>query len=80
MKAERTPASFGRIRRWEHEDSLDDTRHGLDRNPNALKIRRSTVEPVFGTLKYPMGSTHFLMKTSTSSGVLTRPRSPPAVF
>jgi len=35
----------------------------LDRNPNAMKIRRRTVEPVFGTLKYRMGSTHFLMKT-----------------
>ena len=35
----------------------------LDRNPNAMKIRRRTVEHVFGTFKHWMGSTHFLMKT-----------------
>jgi transposase len=64
MKAQCTPASFRRIRRWEHEDVLDDMQHRLDRNPNAMKIRRRTVEHVFGTLKYWMGSTHFLMKTS----------------
>lgn len=52
MKAQCTPDSFRRIRRWEHEDVLDDMRHRLDRNPNAMKIRRRTVEHVFGTLKY----------------------------
>jgi hypothetical protein len=35
----------------------------LDRKPQAMKIRRRTVEHVFGTLKHWMGSTHFLMKT-----------------
>ena len=35
----------------------------LDRNPDAMKIRRRTVEHVFRTLKHWMGSTHFLMKT-----------------
>ena len=63
MKAQCTPASFRRIRRWEHEDVLDVMQQRLDRNPNAMKIRRRTVEHVFGTLKYWMGSTHFLMKT-----------------
>ena len=63
MKAQCTPASFRRIRRWEHEGVLDDMQQGLDRNPNAMKIRRRTVEHVFGTLKHWMGSTHFLMKT-----------------
>jgi hypothetical protein len=28
-----------------------------------MKIRRRTIEHVFGTLKYWMGSAHFLMKT-----------------
>jgi len=28
-----------------------------------MKIRRSTVEHPFGTIKYWMGSTHFQMKT-----------------
>ena len=63
MKAQCTPASFRRIRRWEHEGVLDGMQQRLDRNPNAMKTRRSTVEHVFGTLKYWMGSTHFLMKT-----------------
>ena len=63
IKAQCTPASFRRIRRWEHEDVLDVMQQRLDRNPNAMKIRRRTVEHVFGTLKYWMGSTHFLTKT-----------------
>ncbi len=63
IKAECTPASFRRIRRWEHEDVLDAMQQRLDGNHNAMKIRRRTVEHVFGTLKYWMGSTHFLMKT-----------------
>ena len=63
IKAQCTPASFRRIRRWEHEDVLDVMQRRLDQNPNAMKIRRRTVEHVFGTLKHWMGSTHFLMKT-----------------
>lgn len=35
----------------------------LDQNPGKMKQRRSTVEHVFGTLKFWMGSAHFLMKT-----------------
>ena len=35
----------------------------LDRKPQAMKIRRRTVEHVFGTLKHWMGSTHFLTRT-----------------
>ena len=42
---------------------LDAMQRRLDRIPDAMKIRRRTVEHVFGTLKYWMGSTHFLMKT-----------------
>ncbi|GAB6846352.1 hypothetical protein JCM10599A_01560 [Paraburkholderia kururiensis] len=34
----------------------------LDRKPDAMTIRRSTVEQVFGTLKYWMGYTHFLTR------------------
>ena len=36
--------------------------HRLDRKPNAMKLRRQTVEHPFGTLKAWMGSTHFLTK------------------
>jgi Transposase DDE domain len=35
----------------------------LDRKPGQMKVRRRTVEHIFGTLKHWMGSTHFLMKT-----------------
>ena len=35
----------------------------LDRNPDAMRIRRATVEHPFGTLKAWIGSTHFLTKT-----------------
>ena len=42
---------------------LDKMQAGLDRMPEAMKIRRQTVEHPFGTLKAWMGSTHFLTKT-----------------
>jgi hypothetical protein len=35
----------------------------LDRMPDAMAIRRQTVEYPFGTLKAWMGSAHFLTKT-----------------
>jgi hypothetical protein len=35
----------------------------LDRLPYAMRLRRQTVEHVFGTLKSWMGSTPFLTKT-----------------
>lgn len=35
----------------------------LDLLPEAMAIRRRTVEHVFGTLKSWMGSTHFLTRT-----------------
>lgn len=35
----------------------------LDRAPNAMRIRRATVEHPFGTLKAWMGATHFKTKT-----------------
>ena len=34
----------------------------LDVNPQAMRVRRETVEHPFGTLKMRMGATHFLMK------------------
>ena len=35
----------------------------LDENPQAMRMRRETVEHPFGTIKARMGATHFLMKT-----------------
>ncbi len=63
MKAQCTPSSYRRIRRWEHEAVLERLQQRLDRKPDAMTLRRRTVEHVFGTLKHWMGSTHFLMKT-----------------
>ena len=37
----------------------------LDKNPNAMRTRRETVEHPFSTLKMRMGATHFLCKTLT---------------
>jgi hypothetical protein len=34
----------------------------LDRQPDAMRLRRQTVEHPFGTLKAWMGATHFLTK------------------
>ena len=63
LKAECTTSRNRRIRRWEHEEVLERVQQRLDRKPDAMTLRRSTVEHVFGTLKHWMGSTHFLMKT-----------------
>ena len=54
---------YRRVRRWEHEQVLDDMQRSLDRTPEASRLRRQTVEHPFGTLKAWMGSTHFLTKT-----------------
>jgi len=35
----------------------------LDQNPDAMLIRKSTVEHPFGTIKAWMSATHFTMKT-----------------
>lgn len=34
----------------------------LDREPDAMRVRRSTVEHPFGTIKAWMGASHFLTK------------------
>ena len=41
---------------------LEAVQQRLDRNPQAMRQRRETVEHPFGTLKMRMGATHFLMK------------------
>jgi transposase len=63
LKAQCTTGKERRVRRWEHEGVLDAMQNRLDRNPGKMKLRRCTVEHVFGTLKFWMGSAHFLMKT-----------------
>lgn len=48
-----------RIRRWEHEAVLDEMERRFEVMPDAMAIRRCTVEHVFGTIKGWMGATHF---------------------
>lgn len=63
LKSRCTTEKLRRIRRWEHEDVLDDIERRLEEKPDAMAIRRSTVEHPFGTLKAWMGYTHFLTRT-----------------
>lgn len=63
MKPKCTTGQHRRISRWEHEAVLDDVEARLDQRPDMMKIRRSTVEHPFGTIKSWMGATHFQMKT-----------------
>ncbi|PLZ01169.1 IS5/IS1182 family transposase [Burkholderia sp. WAC0059] len=62
IKNQCTPSDYRRIRRWEHEAVLEAMQSRLDRQLDAMTIRRRTVEHVFGTLKHWMGSAHFLTR------------------
>ena len=62
LKARCTTGPERRITRWEHEHLLEAVQERLDANPQAMRVRRETVEHPFGTLKMRMGATHFLMK------------------
>ena len=59
LKPQCTPAKERRITRWEHEAVIEAMQRRLDREPRAMRIRRQTVEHVFGTIKAWMGATHF---------------------
>jgi transposase len=63
LKHKCTTDKAKRQKRWQHEAVLDRMQARLDRMPEAMIIRRQTVEHPFGTLKAWMGSTHFLTKT-----------------
>ena len=62
LKERCTPRQQRRVTRWEHQDVLDDIQEQLERSPNAMRIRRCSVEHPFGTIKSWMGATHFLTK------------------
>jgi hypothetical protein len=62
-KPQCTPDKLKRIKRWKHEAVLDAMQARLDRMPDAMGVRRQTVEHPFGTIKAWMGSTHFLTRT-----------------
>jgi transposase len=63
IKAQCTTGKERRISRWEHEAVVEDVQKRLDKNPDAMRTRRETVEHPFGTMKMRMGATHFLCKT-----------------
>ena len=63
LKPKCTPDKLKRIKRWKHEGVLDAMQARLDRMPDAMGVRRQTVEHPFGTFKSWMGSTHFLTRT-----------------
>ena len=63
LKTQCTTGTERRIKRWEHEHVVDAVQKRLDENPQAMRVRRETVEHPFGTMKARMGATHFLMKT-----------------
>ena len=60
LKDKCTPSSQRRVTRWEHQDVLDEMQARLEQTPDAMRIRRSTVEHPYGTIKAWMGVTHFL--------------------
>ena len=63
LKPDCTTGQQRRIKRWEHEGVLDAMQGRLDQVPQAMILRRQTVEHPFGTMKAWMGSTHFLTRT-----------------
>ena len=63
LKARCTPNRYRRIVRSEYEDAIDRMQRRLDNAPQAMRIRRRTVEHPFATLKQWMGVTHFLTRT-----------------
>jgi transposase len=63
LKARCTTSNERRIKRWEHEHVVEAVQTRLDKNPQAMRVRRETVEHPFATLKMRMGATHFLCKT-----------------
>ena len=63
LKRDCTAGQQRRIKRWEHEGIMDAMQKRLDQMPQAMFLRRQTVEHPFGTTKAWMGSTHFLTRT-----------------
>jgi hypothetical protein len=68
MKSQCTPSDYRRISRWEHESVLEAMQRRLNFQPEAMTLRRCTVEHVFGTLRHWMGSTHFLTRRLVNVG------------
>ena len=68
IRAQCTTGKNRRVSRWVHEEVVERAADRLAAKPDAMKVRRATVEHPYGTLKAWMGSTHFLMKTLDNVG------------
>ncbi|MBL4603168.1 MAG: IS1182 family transposase [Emcibacteraceae bacterium] len=62
LKPKCTTGKSRRVTRWQHEATLEAMEARLAQNPGMMKIRKSTVEHPFGTIKSWMGATHFQMR------------------
>src|SRR6516165_9612083 len=63
LKPQCTTGPQRRVTRWEHEHVLEAVQERLDKNPEAMRVRRETAEHPFGTLKSRMGTAPLLTKT-----------------
>jgi hypothetical protein len=63
LKQRCTTSLQRRVARWEREDVLERAQERLHKRPDAMVVRRSTVEHPFASIKAWMGATHFRMKT-----------------
>jgi hypothetical protein len=63
IRAQCTTGKQRRVSRWVYEVLVEPATVRLAAKPDAMKIRRATVEHPYRTLKAWMGSTHFLTKT-----------------
>ena len=63
IKAQCTDGGYRRVSRWVHADVLERAQARLDRQPDLMQTRRSTVEHPFATINAWRGSTHFLTRT-----------------
>ena len=58
IRSKCTPSPYRRVSRYEHEATRDAVLARVDREPERMRVRRQTVEHIFGTLKSWMGATH----------------------
>jgi hypothetical protein len=70
LKDQCTTANERRIKRWEHEHVVEAAQTRLDQNPQAMRVRRETVEHPFATLKMRMIAPEF---PPAINGITRRP-------
>lgn len=62
LKKKCTTGIYRLVSRWEHEAVLEAMEDRVNRKPDCMRIRGSTVEHPFGTIKSWLGPTHFQMR------------------